>query len=282
MQPKAQQPVQRLPGQLPMIPQAPAVSPLGLAGQQGMLSGLLGRLTGERASALDQGAVSLGTLGAPPSAAASQAPKAPPAASKAPPADRRVDELSSVARERGLTTEEMIRELQQRIRNLHRGITDKFGRIPTLQNRSFDPNIDSGRRGQIIAEIRDLRQAIARDERNNQDMESDLKRLQDERVSSAAAAAPPSVADTASEKSFKSVSDETAVSKDEAEALQERAKEAVEQSKVLVARASGDILQPGLKKIILETIRDLTKRGVNELSSRMLAHAEWIYGTTRS
>ena len=66
------------------------------------------------------------------------------------------------------------------------------------------------------------------------------------------------------------------MSKDEAEALQERAKEAVEQSKVLVARVSEDIPQPGLKKIILETIRDLTKRGVNELANRMPAHAEWI------
>ena len=68
-----------------MIPQAPTVSPLGLAGQQGPLSGLLGRLAGERAGVLDQGPVSLSTVGAP----------------KAPPADRRVDELSSVAREWG-------------------------------------------------------------------------------------------------------------------------------------------------------------------------------------
>ena len=66
------------------------------------------------------------------------------------------------------------------------------------------------------------------------------------------------------------------MSKDEAEALQERAKEAVEQSKVLVARASGDIPKLGLKKIILETIRDLSKRGLIELANRMPAHAEWI------
>ena len=69
--------------------------------------------------------------------------------------------------------------------------------------------------------------------------------------------------------------------KDEAEALQERAKEAAEQSKVLVARASEDIPQSGLKKIILETIRDLTRRGITELATRMPAHAEWIRNNPR-
>jgi len=214
-----------------MIPQAPAVSPLSLAGQQGSLSGSPARLTGERAASLDQGSVSLGALGAP----------------KAQPADRRVDELSSVARERGLTTDEMIRELQERIRTLQRDITNKFGRIPTLQNEPYNQTIDAERRGQIVTELRELRQSITRDEQNIKNMEEDIVRLRRERASSAAAAAPPSVAPSASEKSFKSVSDETAASKDEAAALQERAKEAVEQSKALVARASEDIPQPGLK-----------------------------------
>jgi len=51
-------------------------------------------------------------------------------------------------------------------------------------------------------------------------MEEDIIRLRSEQASSAAAAAPPSVAPTASEKSFKSVSDETAAARDEADALQ--------------------------------------------------------------
>ena len=106
-------------------------------------------------------------------------------------------------------------------------------------------------------------------------------RLQDERASSAAAAAPPSVAPAVSEKSFKSVSDETAVSKDEAEELQKRAADAVSQSKELVAGATADIPKPGLKRMILETLKDLTKRGVNELASRMPEHAEWIRNTAK-
>ena len=61
-------------------------------------------------------------------------------------------------------------------------------------------------------------------------MEDDLKRLQDGRSRSAAAAAPPSVAPSVSKKSFKSgVIDVTAVSKDEAEDLQKRAREAIDQ-----------------------------------------------------
>ena len=122
--------------------------------------------------------------------------------------------------------------------------------------------------------IRD--RAITRHERHVKDMESDIKRLQDERSSSAAAAAPPRPP-SVSEKSFKiGVSDETAASKDEAEELQQRANEAISQAKELVARATADIPKPGLKRIILETLKDLTKHGINELASRMPAHIEWI------
>ena len=31
-----------------------------------------------------------------------------------------------------------------------------------------------------------------------------------------------------------------------------------------------------MKRIILKTLKDLTKRGVNELASRMPEHAEWM------
>ena len=178
-----------------------------------------------------------------------------------------------------MTTEEMIRDLQQRIRNSTREMSNKWGRIVALQGAAYDA-IDAETRWQIVAEIRDLRQAIARDERNIKDMERDIQRLQDERSSSAAAAAPPSapaVSRTVSERSFKSgMSEETAASKDEAEELQKRAADAVSQSKELVARTTADIPQVGLKRIILETLRDLTKRGANELASRMPEHAEWI------
>ena len=134
-------------------------------------------------------------------------------------------------------------------------------------------------------EIRDLRQAIARDERNIKDMERDIQRLQDERSSSAAAVAPPSapaVSRTVSERSFKSgMSEETAASKDKAEELQNRATDAVSRSKGLVARAASKIQKPGLKRIILETLRDLTKRGAENLRVECLRVLSG-YGATRN
>ena len=60
------------------------------------------------------------------------------------------------------------------------------------------------------------------------------------------------------------MSEETVVSKDEAEEAQQRAKEAVEQSNELVELATANIPKPGLKRTILETLKDLTKRGINE------------------